>query len=616
MVDTTYALARRWALLLLVLLAAAGIRSSAQQTSGGSMPRGSAGGVTVDFRVITRDGGPVPDLKPDEVTIKVDGKPRELKSLRFIQVPAVPTGRGAGAASGPLPPPYGSNVEGDASRTIIIVLDDDSFRPGRERPVREAVDRFLPELSPRDRVALVNVPYGGVKVDLTTDHDKVRQVLSKMIGQAPQGETGSEAALRTRRTLESLTGLLQGLAGGEGPTTVLFFTSALLGPRRDAPITMAPGMAEITTEHFEQVGAAASAARAQFYIIQPEDLIPQGGSPAVENIAGAGFKGSDNPLEGIEHLAGVTGGERLSLTAGEGALSRVTRETTAYYLATFEPDAGDRNGAAHRLSVGVTRAGLEVRARPGLTIPRATARSKRPTPITPRDMIRQPDMFRDLPLRAAGFTSQEAGDTKLKIIAITEPIDPTVTLTSAAAGLFDAKGKLTAQWTANESEMKGFTGGFVMAALMAPPGPYRLRVAAVDSTGRTGTADYEVMAELVPAGPLKLSAIVLGLSRGGFLPRLEFSAEPVALAYLEIYGPPQPAPIAVTVELARALNAPALLTVPCAVTETSASDRRTATAALPIGGLPPGDYIVRAVVGVEGQPSARVLRTLRKVKPS
>ncbi len=35
-------------------------------------------------------------------------------------------------------------------------------------------------------------------------------------------------------------------------------------------------------------------------------------------------------------------------------------------------------------------------------------------------------------------------------------------------------------------------------------------------------------------------------------------------------------------------------------------------ALIPIGGLLPRDFIVRAVISVEGKPFARVLRTLRK----
>ena len=70
-----------------------------------------------------------------------------------------------------------------------------------------------------------------------------------------------------------------------------------------------------------------------------------------------------------------------------------------------------------------------------------------------------------------------------------------------------------------------------------PGGSYRLRVAAIDSLGRMGTADYDFTAELSPAGSVKLSDILLGVAReSGFTPVLAFGNEVVATAYLELYG--------------------------------------------------------------------------------
>ncbi len=41
-----------------------------------------------------------------------------------------------------------------------------------------------------------------------------------------------------------------------------------------------------------------------------------------------------------------------------------------------------------------------------------------------------------------------------------------------------------------------------------------------------------------------------------------------------------------------------------------------ATGVVPIGTLPPGDYVVRAMIGLEGHAMTRVTRTLRKVAGS
>ena len=563
--------------------------------------------VTVDFLAFDSAGRPMAKLAQADVSLKVDGRARPIQSMQWIQV-ADPVS-GGGVRPETIPPPFASNTVGDAGRAVVIVLDDESLRTGREAPLRRAVNRFLSLLSPRDRVALVTMPYGGVKVDFTNEHAKVGESLSKIAGQASQSsEDGSQAACRTRRTLESLLDLLKGLGAQESPTTVLFVTTSLSAPRRDAPVTMAPGQCELKVELFQQVGIAASDARAQFYVIQPEDPAIALGRLQTENIAGAGFHGSDNPLEGIEHLSGVTGARRLHLaTAGDDTLIQVLNETTGYYLLAFEPAPQDRNGQRHRLELTVA-GDATLRVRPDVMIARPDARKSSPTP---QAMLRAPKVFRELPMRAIGYSSRDR-EGRIKVIAMAEPIEPGVQLRSASAAVFDRNGKLTAQSTADAAALASTP---MITALVAPPGAYRLRVAATDLEGRVGTADYDLVAELVPAGPLTVSSMMLGLSRkGGFSPRMVFGAEPVAVAYMEVYGDTRGTPVTVTLEVATTPNDPPALSIPGAVDNTPASDRRIATAAIPLGALPPGDYIVRAVFSMEGQPSGRVIQTMRKAR--
>jgi VWFA-related protein len=555
---------------------------------------GASAQVAVDFAVVSSDGRAIKDLKPADVQLRIDGKARPVTALRWIA-----------PAPARVTPPYGTNVPTDAVRSILLVVENESFRPGRERPLRAALERFLAALSPLDRVALVTMPYGGVQSDLTTDRGRVTAALSQIVGQAPAQESGSEGACRTRRTLDSLTGLLRGQGGPPTPITVVFFSSSLYAPRRDAYATAAPGMCELTTTHFQQVADAADAARASFYIVQPEDLMLAQGQIARENIAGVGFKGSDNPLEGLEHLAGAVGGRRLHLaTAGDDSLLPIVGETEGYYLATFAAEPSDRSGSSHRLDVAVTRGNVTVRARPQIAI----AKPARNAPA-PRAMLREATVFRDLPLRASGYTSENPDDRKPKLIAIAEPLEAGVTLTAAAAALFDPNGKLVRQWTAEPGELASLP---LMAALEASEGTYRLRVAAIDSSGRAGTADSQVTVQLAPAGALKLSSMLLGVSRDGrFSPRLQFGSDPAAVAYIEVYGKPE-GEVSVSFEVAESESGPAMGALKGSVSETSDPGRRLATAAMAIGQLPPGDYVVRGIVSVKGSPAGRVTRTLRK----
>ena len=64
--------------------------------------------------------------------------------------------------------------------------------------------------------------------------------------------------------------------------------------------------------------------------------------------------------------------------------------------------------------------------------------------------------------------------------------------------------------------------------------------------------------------------------------------------------------------MARTLDGPALATLPLALTRADDS-RVVATGAVPLGALPPGDYVVRGVIRLEDGTTGRVVRTLRKV---
>jgi hypothetical protein len=566
----------------------------------------SRGGLpSIDFIALGADGQPVRDLTAGEVVVKIDGRPRAIRALEYRHL-ADPRGEFT-SAGGALPSPYGTNASPAGGRKIVLAIDDDSVLPGREGPMREAVAGLLDRLRPQDEVALVTMPYGGVKVPLTTDRTRVLLSMSRTTGQASRSETGSEMACRTRRILETLTGFLESFGVAEGPTTVLFFTVGLAGPRRDAPLTLAPGMCELTVDMFGRVGTAAGAARAHFFIVQPDDIQYRPGL-RTENIAGSGFAGSDNPLEGIEHLAGVTAAQRVTVTGlNRGALERVARETSGYYVATLEPERTDRNERTHLLDVKVSRPNVTVRARPEITFSRTVSMISTARPTSVREMLAVTDPFTEVPMRAAAFVTQ-GEDGKLKIVTVAEPANAEATLKAVIVGLVDQADTVVAQWSAPDAADRP-----LVAAMLAPPGNYRLRVAALDTQGRAGAADYNFTAELTKAGPLSLSSLVLGLSRGGgFVPRLEFGTEPVALASFEIYGGAEGTRATARLELARTTDGPAIITSPLALEATRVPGRYTATGAIAIGALPPGDYVARAVIAPEGAQEGRVYRTLRK----
>ena len=581
--------------------------------------------VTADFAVVTDDGLQISDLRPEELSLEIDGSAREVYSLQYISLPTPRMGPDGMLA--PLPAPYGSNAVSESGRSVVIVIDTESFRPGREIPMREAVSEMLDGLSSVDRVALVTVPYGMMRVDLTTDHSQVRASIQTVAGQAPQGPRRSAAApdmpdvpgqmqssdeaCRSRRTLEALTSLLDGLPRGEGPNAVVFFSSSLLGPRRDDIRNSFPGACEIILEDFTDVGEAAGRARAQFIVVMPTEVLADS-NYAARNINAPG--GSANPLEGLEFLEAMTGAPRLTLAnMTERPLDRVIHETSGYYLVSFVPEESDLNGQDHGLEIKVTRPDVQVRSRSYLAVEQGAAPDVVPT-LTPMDMLRVPRVYRDLPLRTTGYASRGL-EGRLNVIAIGEAIETDAAIVAASAALFDTNGRLVAQWTADGTDLGGRT---VMAALEAPPGVYRLRFAARDVLGRSGTADADVDITLGQAGMVELSSIVLGVSRPlgeddmAFMPKLEFTTEPVAIVYLEIYGATAGASLAGGLEISATETGPAIMVAPVALEPTTDGDRFQGTSSIALGALPPGDYVVRVTLGLQGGPQGKVIRTLRK----
>lgn len=542
--------------------------------------------IAVDFSATGPDGAPLADLRAEDVTIRIDGRARPIRALEYVP------SRGLGTDLPILP--YGSNMATDDGRGVLLVVDFETIRSGREAGLRSEISSFLQRLSPADRVALVAVPYGGVKVDLTTDHARVMRTLSTMSGQSSGAEADADASCRTRTTLVSLRGLLDDLSSGEAPTVVVVFTNRMSSPSGVQMIQSGQplGRCQLMREHFEQVGEAAARARAQLYLVQP-DLSDATGRA------------------GIEHLTGVTGAPLWPLEGTDGgALGRVARETGGYYLARVEPEPDETNGSLQRLSVTVAREGAVVRARPQLMIARPTRRADQ-APATPLTMMKDVRLFRDLPLRVTAFAAREASPTDVRIVTVFDSPDPAAALNEAMVGLFTEEGRLVASRTLTSAELQADT---IITALSAPPGRYRLRVAAAEAAGRAGAADVQLEAGLATAGSLRLSDLVLGLTRDGqFRPRLEFGREASATAQFELYGGREGVRVGVVVEVARTAAGPALVSMPGTFTATDEADKFLVSAAVPIGALPAGDYVVRATIAAEGQAGGRVVRPLRKV---
>lgn len=562
---------------VLVTLSVTGLLALPQQRPAGQ----AAGSVIVDFVAVGANGQPVADLQPADVSIRISGKQRTITKLDFVKVDT---------ASGPastLPPPFAVNTP-STGRSLLILIDNESLRAGSERTMKESLDSLLKGLGPADRVALSVAPRDSVQLGFGAGLPAVRAALAKITGVRPANVSDSEAACRSRDSLVLLRSLLDSMAGSETPTSVLYVAGSLTVAASVNRNVSSGTSCEVLMEHYQGVGSAAAAARANVYVVQGDDAITMRDS-------------------GLDNLAGLVGTPNVLRAMGDG-LNKVLTESAGYYLATVQPDPADRPGQSQRLEVRVGREGVTAHARSEVVAGRGGRAGAK---ATPRDMVATTAPFTDLHLRATAIASRGQGG-KMTVLALAEPVDPSVKL-SALTAVIVAPGAAKAAFVANADE-KQLALRPVVVALAADPGKYRLRVAAVDSTGRAGAVDYDLDANFVEAGPIKVAGLLIAGPRGeGFAPQLVFSNEPELALQVDLFGDLAALKMGAKFEIAATPDGKALAEGQVGGAGTSEPDKFVLSGRIPIASLAPGDYVVRVTVQAEGHPEAKLIRTIRKV---
>ncbi len=576
-----------------LLAAALAVSTVAQSPQFVLSSRDRANLLAVDFIATGPGGALITDLSEGEVKVRLGGKVRPVLAFEYVHGEAIEPPRPDRLM------PFGDNAEPRAPRSVVLIVDEDTIRPGRTLGIRDAVQQLIAGLAPADRLALVTVPFGGLAVDLTTDHSRVLQAMGSLGAKSMRSESATDEQCRTLNTLSAITDTLLRLSAVENPVTIVFFSSHQAGPQsliRMMGAAPVGGPCDLRTASFTDLGSAAARARARFYLVH-SDLDQRG-----------------RGLDGLEHITGVTGGPLLYLETGAGkaTVTRILAETSGHYVARVARESSDIVNGVLGVSVSTSRNGVTVWRAPQLVItpPGLVASTM---PATTLDLMKQARVFRDVPLRITGHTFRADAEGHVTLAVTFESPDATMTLASAMIGAFDRQGRLVA---GIEMSSEALTRRPVVAALSLPPGPYRLRVAGLESTGRAGSAEVDLEADLTPVGSLRVSSLMVGLSRAGnFVPAMEFRDEPTAFGMLELYGPlaAGAAPPRVVFEIATTAAGPAILTMPGLVEMTPDATRAVVTTVLPIADLAPGDYVVRAIIMPEGQPSGRVLRVLRKI---
>jgi len=627
---------------------AATLESAVSAQQQGSQFRSSTDIIAIDFLAAQPDGKPVADLTAKEITVKVDGKVRDIKSFQFVKLSAVSRERISAAPV--LPLPFASNDGPVPGRSVIIVVDHEQISAAQGRNAFDAASRFIDTLTPIDRAALITMPNGRVESDLTTNHERVREALKKIVGRRPTNSSAPgisnismeeaitvlnekddsdkqftkellerecryaevETSCRTRVTndafryareienqtrdsLRALKEFLNGVGQIEGPKAIVYLSGSLVR-FSDTHIDL------------EDVARAAARARAQMFIVQPHDTIANAErrDQSTSTTADMNIR-----LTGLQDLAGVTGGELFRMSGtGDLVFGRIADAISSHYLLGFEPKPGENNGKPHKIELTTSRKNVLLHARPMFVLD--DNKREGPPPMVLETLLHDFATYRDLPLRATAYVFRDNDPAFVKIVVATEPTDTATTLKSAAFALVSLDGTSAAKWS---EEGASVVNRPLITGAAVPPGDYRLRVVALDSSGRRGAVDYEFVARLTEAAPIEVATPMVGESdQGNFKPRMVVESDLAAVnGYVEFYGTlPSGSALTANFEVADRPDGPAIAAASGRVLASAQATRFVATGEVPLDKVGPGDHLLRIVLLVNDKPVTQVSRTFRK----
>ena len=583
--------------------------------------------VTVDVSVLDSNGNPMPGLGRDDFTLRVDGQPRTIASVDYVTYapPVVGTEPAAGGV-----PDDARHVEG---RVLVVAVDQRNIRRVEGGAALEAARRFVDTLGPADRVAAIGLDATG-PIEFTPDHARVKRELGNLRGRAvamptefpigisealgvADGSRGWLDRVVTRvcgqplarvqrmermaaeegmrdpcpthveqqaralahsvrhdgiQSVDSIKHLLRRLNDIEGPKTLVLVSEGLIAEPRLVDMT--------------DVALLAQQARVTIYVVQPDVPAAEAGEDLLSPTTADDVRARG---DGLARLAGVAGGTLLQLVGSDPhPFQRLLRETSGYYLLSFEPAPQDRDGATHRIAVDVRRPAVTVRARPLFAIgPPPTA------PLTVEDqlvqLLRSRRAATALPL-ALAVSNRLAADgeaiaTSVNVELETGPDDVTY-----GAVVVDGKGIVVTSATARTT-----TGQFAFAADV-PPGRYLVRVAGVEPLGRAGTVERTLDVQLHGADVRASDLLLTATSSGGASTPIvaRTSASTIAVT-LELYAAEgwRPQPEGAVFQLRSATGGP--VRTGGEVRQVGAT-RWVVTGHFEIGDLPTGRYIVSASV--------------------
>lgn len=627
------------------------------QQPGQPVFRSSVELTSIDLAVVDAQGRVVTDLKPEEFSVRVDGSNRRVVSADWVGLET--------KEQPPLPPPpagYSGNENAIGGRLIILVVDQPNIRFGGTLAIRGAVNAFIDHLQPSDRAAVIGIGPGAPSTPFTADRARLKRAVERLTGLHQPSDVFNEfnitlsEALQIQRntpqvlesvvvrecagmagpafeacqleilraaqekavsgtndglqTINVLRALLNALKTIEGPKTLMLISEGFIIDDQRGPVI--------------ELGAIAAASRTSIYALKLDDqLFASLAEGRRSTLPTMDDRFARN--EGLELLTSASRGALFNIIGtGAPVFQRIESELSGYYLLGVESSPADRDGKTHSVRIDVSRKGLTVRSRRALVNPLddGTVKSAREQVTA---AIGTPLPISALPLRVTTFSLQGPEQDKVQLLIHADVGTDYASPRNATVGytIVDADGRMV-DGQLGEARLPPVMNG-VPSALQftggasVPPGQYTLKLA-VNEGDRIGTVEHEFTAGVAPVGSLTVSDLMAGGPLNGADDLLQPTVSYTVMfgtvqGYVEAYGEGA-TDVTATFELAPSDDAEALVSQPVQMRAAGGGTRAIFSQVLPVRQLPPGKYVLRAVLSGPQGASRRLTRAFEVAAPA
>ena len=358
----------------------------------------------IDVVVTGRDGRPITDLKREDFTIRIDGKPVPIDYFARVDEGTIHAPDLASASPEQVLAAYRSGEEAYVPRHFLMYVDVGHLAPNGRKRGLEALRDLVTRMGPNDRgrvvlfdrrpkeltewtsskealfAALEKVEKSGVGMSrLLTERQTLREIDAtgrRSTREFLVRQYAEQERAEIRGLLQDLDAEISTLAPLGGKKAFLFVSGGFDFQPGYAMANYALGQASVlsldnrnVSQELDAIARRANASEVTFYTVDARGLEAEGLSASNDDPLlsrpGVSFVARQDSQHGLSYLAQETGGlALLNSNDLQGGLARIYRDTSAYY--SIGVTVSKLPATAYEdVRVEVTRPGVTVRARRG-----------------------------------------------------------------------------------------------------------------------------------------------------------------------------------------------------------------------------------------------------------